>query len=905
LQNSLKLRLSQIIPAIVFSTLIALIIVVLFSSYIFLENLTLNLHLRNVIATMNYVGQTEMVGGQSADHLGNIVKTLSPELPEAVISIIDIPNSTWSLTVNPKTKMVYVPNSDSDTMSVINGKNNSVIGNIDLYNGLAYVDVNPETDDVYVAYESRDHQHSGLSVIDTKFNPPIEEDIILDAHFQVTDVAVNPSTNKTYIAHGPGQKISVVDGKNNNSVSTIGILNSSWSLAIDPITNTVYSTDAFNDTVSVIDGHKDQVVKNITVALPSASAIAVNPTTHKVYVANEPANRISIIDGKSNTVVNTIIHNSTDRYTKDIAIDSKTNTVFICNERGLYIIDGDTDKIVTEFALGKGLVSIDVDPDTGLVYTADLSADKIYVLDGKKALKEPMTPSEASRMNINAPGIRIAGSVNGLSVNTATNAIYVLDNELNHLNIIDGYADKIIKVLNVNGSPTKMGINENTNMIYLPSHNSTQVISATTNSSVGMVLFNHTKAYFPSDIVVSTSANRIYVAYIVDQFSIDIPYEDLENLKDILYEIDGKTNTIVSKLELETIGDLAFDEKSNLIYNSNYLSNEINVIAPSNSLADTEMHIDRNITLADPSAIAVNPVNDLLYVINLLKDELVVLDTFTDRILHREKTTGTPSDVVVNPITNKVYVMNRYTDSVSVLNSTGIKQRDVPVGSYFSQLDINPVTNKVYVTEPDSGAVSVINGYSDKLTAVLTFNVNPPNLGEIRCNGQKISDKQPARYDVDTELVCEALPKNDNIVFNSWAGDYLSSNDNPTNKFEPLKYGNITANFIQSPPPVQISPEALAGLYTIVLTAIIGWFVPGIARWITAKRQGKFVNMYMTEIFEAYDKLSNSKDKYFQRLEAIRRQVAERFAKGKLSESQYGILNDKIDEYYKMDINPK
>jgi hypothetical protein len=49
------------------------------------------------------------------------------------------------------------------------------------------------------------------------------------------------------------------------------------------------------------------------------------------------------------------------------------------------------------------------------------------------------------------------------------------------------------------------------------------------------------------------------------------------------------------------------------------------------------------------------------------------------------------------------------------------------------------------------------------------------------------------------ELVCEALPKNSNIVFTSWTGDYVSSNDNPTNTFKPFKYGNLTANFIQGP----------------------------------------------------------------------------------------------------------
>lgn len=850
---------------------------------------------------------------QTANNLDNIANSLFQELPKSVVSVIDIPNSTWSLAVNPKTRMVYVPNSDSDTMSIINGRNNSVIGSIDLPSSLAHVDVNSETDDVYIAYDSpRLSNNSGLSIIDTKYNTPTEENVSLDAHFQATDVAVNPTTNKTYVAHGPGQKISVIDGKNNNSVNTIGVLNSSWFLTINPVTNTVYSIDAFNNTVSVIDGYKDQVVKNITVALHNSAAIAVNPTTNKVYVANEPATRISIIDGKSNTVVNTIIHNSTDGISaNDIAIDNKTNTVYICNDKGLYVIDGDTDKIVTEFTLGKSLVDIDVDPNTSLAYIADLSADKVYVVDGNKALKEPMVSSQASRLRDNPPGIRLGGSLESLAVNSVANRVYVLDSEFNRLNVIDGNTDNIIKVLNVNGSPTAVGVNEETNMIYLPFPNSTQVINDITNDSVSTISFNDTKGYLPGSILVNSNNNRVYIEYIMDLFSLDA--ENITgNKRDMLYEVDGKTNTIVSKLELESIGGLALDEKSNLVYNTDSMSNKINVISPSNF--DTEMKIDRNITFPNPSTIAINPVNNLLYVTSLFGETISILDSFTNEMLHREQTTGTPTDIVVNPNTNRAYIMNRYTDNVSVINATGKNQRDISAGSYFSQLDINPSTNKIYVTEPESGTISVINGNSDKLTSVLTFSVNPPNLGEIICNGQKISKKLAIRYDVDTELVCEAHPKNSNIVFTSWAGDFVPSNNDPTNTFKPSKYGNLTANFIQTPPPVQISPEALAGLYSIIVTAIIGWFVPGIARWISSKRQGKYLDEYMTDIFEAYDELHNSKDKYLQLynskdkylqgLETIKRQVAEKFSKGKLSESQYGILNEKITEYSKMVNDP-
>ena len=131
---------------------------------------------------------------QTANYLqDSIVNSLSQELPKSVVSVIDIPNSTWSIAVDSKTKRVYVPNTDSDTMSVIDGKNNSVIGNIDLRNNLGLVDANAETGIIYVTYDMG-NKKSELSIIDTKPNIPTRHNIALHAHFQVTDIAFNPTT---------------------------------------------------------------------------------------------------------------------------------------------------------------------------------------------------------------------------------------------------------------------------------------------------------------------------------------------------------------------------------------------------------------------------------------------------------------------------------------------------------------------------------------------------------------------------------------------------------------------------------------------------------------------------------------------------------------------------------------
>ena len=136
-------------------------------------------------------------------------------------------------------------------------------------------------------------------------------------------------------------------------------------------------------------------------------------------------------------------------------------------------------------------------------------------------------------------------------------------------------------------------------------------------------------------------------------------------------------------MELGDVGALALDENANTIYivDTGFRSGKINVISP--FYYDTSMKIYRNISFENPVNIAVDPITNMLYLTNMFDEAVFILDSLTEKILYREKIPGTPSDIVFNSNTAKAYVMNRYTDNISVINSTGKKRGDIPIGSYF------------------------------------------------------------------------------------------------------------------------------------------------------------------------------------------------------------------------------
>lgn len=114
---------------------------------------------------------------------------------------------------------------------------------------------------------------------------------------------------------------------------------------------------------------------------------------------------------------------------------------------------------------------------------------------------------------------------------------------------------------------------------------------------------------------------------------------------------------------------------------------------------------------------------------------------------------------------------------------------------------------------------------------------------------------------------------------------------------EPLTWAQRIGFVSSDNSQVRIPQEYLIGIYTLAATIFTGWLVPNIAHWITAKRQAIHVSRYMTTIMSTYDSLYPNKEKCENSLEKIRRHIAETFAKGKINETNYKILNETISEY--------
>ena len=100
---------------------------------------------------------------------------------------------------------------------------------------------------------------------------------------------------------------------------------------------------------------------------------------------------------------------------------------------------------------------------------------------------------------------------------------------------------------------------------------------------------------------------------------------------------------------------------------------------------------------------------------------------------------------------------------------------------------------------------------------------------------------------------------------------------------------------VLAPQQFSISTETLVALLGIVMTALVGWFLPYIASWYKSRKQGKYVKQLMTRV------INTSTEESSATLVRLKDEIAQRYGYGDISDSQYKILNDKITELLNKD----
>jgi YVTN family beta-propeller protein len=142
----------------------------------------------------------------------------------------------------------------------------------------------------HALYVTNSHSNT-ISVVDTQNN--VVNETIPVGEYPV-EVFIDQGKERIYVANCRSNTISVVDTQNNVVNETIPVDTCPWSIAQDPDYDAIYVANAKSTTVSVINSSTAGVVKNITVGA-NPTDIWVNPDTHLVYVTVTRSNFSHVI----------------------------------------------------------------------------------------------------------------------------------------------------------------------------------------------------------------------------------------------------------------------------------------------------------------------------------------------------------------------------------------------------------------------------------------------------------------------------------------------------------------------------------------------------------------------------------------------------------------------------------
>lgn len=272
--------------------------------------------------------------------------------------------------------------------------------------------VNPGTNRIYVANYDSDN----VSVIDGATNTTVATVSVGDA---ATAAEVDTRTNRVYVT--AGEALAVIDGQTNELLTAIPFKGGRQGhcIAVSPTSNRVYVTNALDNTVSVIDGRRGAIINTVAVG-EGPQGIDVNPTNGRVYVANVMGKSVSVIDARKNKRITDI---PLGFLASDIAVNPETNRIYVSQIAGFSVIDGASNKVVTTVADGRPSMVLTANPTTNRVYVAEAARETVDVIDGES--------------NTIVDTVDVGAQIADLAANPDTNRIYVANLDRDAVSVIE------------------------------------------------------------------------------------------------------------------------------------------------------------------------------------------------------------------------------------------------------------------------------------------------------------------------------------------------------------------------------------------------------------------------------------------------------------------------------------
>ena len=318
---------------------------------------------------------------------------------------------------------VYVTNSGSGTVSVLDVGTHSVTTGIAPFAVPAGIAVTPDSSRLYVA-------SSGTRAVVTALRDILDVTGTIAVGGTPYGIAIDPSGVRAYVTDQGTGSLSVIDTLSETVLATIPVGASPTGVAVAPSGLELYVTNKGSGSLSVIDTATNTVVATVP-GLAAPSGVSVAPDGRRVYVANSTAHTVSVIGTGARTVAATIPVGTAP---SGVAASADGRHVYVANSgsNSVSIIDTATDTVGDTVTVGRQPAGIAVTPNGLDVYVANTGSNTVSIIQTLNAMAPTLGPqSGGTKVTITGTGLTGATSVKfggvpaRITANTANQIIAV------------------------------------------------------------------------------------------------------------------------------------------------------------------------------------------------------------------------------------------------------------------------------------------------------------------------------------------------------------------------------------------------------------------------------------------------------------------------------------------------
>jgi uncharacterized repeat protein (TIGR01451 family) len=287
-------------------------------------------------------------------------------------------------------------------------------------------------------------------------------------------VAVNPVTNKVYVANADDDTVSVIDLASHHD-KTIAVGDYPRWIAINVESNTIYVSNLVGANTTIIDGATDTVIA--TTPSVGAGPTAIDPWFDRAYVASHgDAGQVNVIEGEEYQVTAA----TGSHQPVALAFNPPSRWLYVAHQAGdVVAVDMTTPQAnppLDDIDVPDTPVAVAINPATNRIYElSDNVANPISVIDGNDNTFTSLTP----------PGA--LGSARAIAVNPVTNKAYAAFSSA--VVAIDGATNAmtVIPAGSSTGGPVAIAIDVRRNVIYVANDNGTLLVINGANNTTQVV----------------------------------------------------------------------------------------------------------------------------------------------------------------------------------------------------------------------------------------------------------------------------------------------------------------------------------------------------------------------------------------------------------------------------------